>query len=52
MFIGALTFVAVNAKGIKDIGMMPLWIFILLVLFVGSVLGSIRIWYWIEKGKM
>ncbi len=52
MFIGALIFVAVNAKDINEIGMMSLWIFILFLLFVGSVLGSIRIWYWIENGKM
>lgn len=52
MFIGALVFVTINAQGIQEIGMTPLWIFTLFVLFVGSVLGSLRIRYWIKKGKM
>jgi len=52
LLIGSLIFVAVNAKGIEEIGRMSMWIFLLLALFLISVFGSIRIWYWIEKGKM
>ncbi|PIC62574.1 hypothetical protein CSV79_16325 [Sporosarcina sp. P13] len=52
MFIGALIFVTINAKGIQENGMILLWIFTLFVLFVGSVLGSFHIRYWIKQGKM
>lgn len=52
MFVGALMFVTINAQGIQENGMIPLWAFTLFVLFVGSVLGSLRIRYWIKQGKM
>ncbi|AXI00965.1 hypothetical protein DV702_15355 [Sporosarcina sp. PTS2304] len=52
MFIGALIFVTINIKGIQEIGMTSLWIFNLFVLFVGSVLGSLRIKHWIKNGKI
>ncbi|WP_225217745.1 hypothetical protein [Sporosarcina gallistercoris] len=52
MFIGALIFMTINAKEIQEIGMASLWIFNLFVLFVGSILGSLRIRNWIKKGKM
>lgn len=52
MLIGSLIFVSVNAKGIKDIGSMSMWFYLLLAQFLISVFGSIRIWYWIKKGKI
>lgn len=52
MFIGALIFVIVNSEGIEEIGKMSFWIFTLFLLLLVSVLGSLRIWYWIVKGKM
>lgn len=52
MLMSSLIFVIINSKGIVEIGKMSVWIILLLALFLISVFGSIRIWYWIVKGKM
>lgn len=52
MFIGSLIFVSVNAEGIKETGRMSMWILLLLALFLVSIFGSVRFWYWIKKAKL
>ncbi|MEK3935407.1 hypothetical protein MKY41_08795 [Sporosarcina sp. FSL W7-1349] len=52
MFIGASTFVFINAEGNTEIGMKTFWLFNLLILLSTSIFCSIQIWSSIKKGKL
>jgi len=52
MFIATLIFVVSKTEGIREIGQIPLWILLLIGLFIVSFGGSLRIWQWIVQGKM
>ncbi|TXC90521.1 hypothetical protein FS935_11405 [Metabacillus litoralis] len=52
MSIVVLFFIISNTEGLIEINRLPVWLLIMLILFLVSVLGSFRIMSWIKQGKI
>jgi len=52
MLIGLTIFVVVNSNGLYEINELPIYVILILMLFIVSVFGSYQIWNWMKDGKM
>lgn len=52
MFIGSTIFIIQNSQGLQETNRLNIWVFAVILLFIISMFGSVRIWSWIKAGKM
>ncbi|MEH7225373.1 hypothetical protein V7112_16315 [Bacillus sp. JJ1566] len=52
MLIGFSTYIYINSEVLDRGNLLGLWVFIMLVLFLVSLIGSYRIWTWMKEGKL
>ncbi|RFB14933.1 hypothetical protein DZB84_14995 [Bacillus sp. HNG] len=52
MLIGFSIVIFINSEVLDHGNLLGLWVFILLGLFLVSLIGSYRIWTWIKEGKL
>ncbi|MEH7386420.1 hypothetical protein V7147_13585 [Bacillus sp. JJ1521] len=50
MLIGFSIVIFINSEFLGNL--LGLWVFIMLVIFLVSLIGSYRIWTWIKEGKL